>query len=431
MYLTALRCAAANGMARPKGSPKEQARAWREFGEVIEVGRAFGVLRLKGLDVDFSLPRRDSKRGPGHRGFDVEVQPGLNFESAARRRDLRVNSIGLDILSGHILDPFDGRADLEAKVLRATDPTHFSEDPLRALRVAQFTARLEMVPDAELIALCAELDLSEVSPERVLEEFRKLLLKGRRPSLGLKFLRQAGLLHFFPELAALIDVPQDPLWHPEGDVWVHTLMVLDEAALLRDGGEHDLALMFGALCHDLGKPLTTVDHGARVRSPAHDHQGLVPTASFLERMRAPVDLVNQVQTLVKHHLAPALFIANEASDKGYRRLARRLAEADVPVELLVRVAMADHFGRSTPDALARNFPAAGQFLARTRALSIDKRPPADAVQGRHLIARGLRPGPEFGPLLAACRDIQDQTGWTDPERILTRALRNTAGSSES
>ena len=189
------------------------------FGRVIAVGRAFGVLRLAELDVDFSLPRRDSKVGPGHRGFDVEVDPTLDFETASRRRDLTVNSMGLDPLTEELLDPHGGRADLEAGTLRAVDAATFPEDPLRGLRVAQLSARLSMEPDAELVALCRRLDLSEVSPERILEEFRKLLLQGVRPSLGLAFLRESGLLRHFPELEALVGVPQDPAWHPEGDVW--------------------------------------------------------------------------------------------------------------------------------------------------------------------------------------------------------------------
>lgn len=395
------------------------------FGEVLEVGRAFGVLRVKGLELDVSLPRRDSKVALGHKGFDVRLDPGLDFAEAARRRDLTMNSIGLDPLSGEVLDPHGGRRDLERRVLRATDPAHFSEDPLRGLRVAQFAARFEMRPDEELLALCAALDLSELSAERVLGELEKLLLKSRRPSLGFEVLRECGLLRFFPELAALVGVPQDPEWHPEGDVWVHTLMVIDEAARLRGGAdvERDLALMFGALCHDLGKPAaTTIDDHGRVRSPAHDTGGLEPTQRFLARLRASHQLSQRVSALVEHHLAPIGFVKQGASARAYRRLARKLAAAGVDFELLVLLATADHFGRTTPEALARSFEQAAVFLARARELAIADQAPRDVVLGRHLLARGLRPGPHFGSILARCRDLQDETGWTDPERILERVL---------
>ena len=392
------------------------------FGRVIAVGRAFGVLRLAELDVDFSLPRRDSKVGPGHRGFDVEVDPTLDFETASRRRDLTVNSMGLDPLTEELLDPHGGRADLEAGTLRAVDAATFPEDPLRGLRVAQLSARLPMEPDAELVALCRRLDLSEVSPERILEEFRKLLLQGVRPSLGLAFLRESGLLRHFPELEALVGVPQDPAWHPEGDVWTHNLMVVDEAARLRRGDADDLALMCGALCHDLGKPATTVVREGRIRSPLHSKAGIAPTRALLEGMRAPHELVERTCALVEHHLAPALFDKDGAKARAYRRLSRQLGSSGVTMELLARVARADHFGRTTPDALARDFAAGDRFLDRARDLEVVQEAPRDVVQGRHLIARGLAPGPRFGVLLARCREMQDERGWRDVERILDAVL---------
>ena len=436
------------------------------FGKVHAVGRAFGVFRVGDVDVDFSLPRRDSKSGPGHRGFDVAPDPSLDFAEAARRRDLTVNSIGIDPLTGEVLDPHGGRGDLERRVLRATDPARFPEDPLRGLRVAQLAARLEMAPDGELIALCRGLDLAELSGERVFEEFRKLLLRAAKPSLGFRVLEDTGLLRFFPELDALRGVPQDPEWHPEGDVWTHTLMVLDVAASLRgaggdgdepehetrpetapargrdendpgranrpaagparggatgDGGE-DLALMFGALCHDLGKPATTAPIGGRIRSRGHDVEGIAPTCTLLARMRAPGALVERVAALVEHHLAPALFTRNGATAKGYRRLARKLERAGASIELLVKVARADHLGRTTADALAGRFDAGDAFLAAARTCRVEHAAPRDVVLGRHLIARGWRPGPGFAPVLERCRDVQDETGWTDPDRILDRAL---------
>ena len=392
------------------------------FGKVYTVGRAFGVFRVGGIDVDFSLPRRDSKRGPGHRGFDVAPDPSLDFAEAARRRDLTVNSIGIDPLTGEVLDPREGRRDLERRVLRATDPAHFSEDPLRGLRVAQLAARLEMTPDAELVALCRKLDLSELSGERVFDELRKLLLRATRPSIGFKVLEHTGQLRFFPELDALRGIPQDPEWHPEGDVWVHTLMVLDAAASLRSDGDEDLALMLGALCHDLGKPATTQRVDGRIRSYRHDVGGVAPTRALLGRMRAPGALTAKVAALVEHHLAPALFIKNRATAKGYRRLARKLERSGTSIELLVKVARADHLGRTTGDAIAGRFDAGDAFLAAARAHCVERTAPRDAVLGRHLIERGLQPGPGFAPILERCREIQDETGWTDPERILDRAL---------
>lgn len=401
----------------------ELERVLAGFGEVIAVGKSFGVLRIKGFDIDFSIPRRDNKVGRGHKGFRMEFDPGMDFESAARRRDLTINSIGLDPLTGELLDPFGGADDLRSRMLRATDASTFVEDTLRGLRVAQFHARLEMEPDEELRELCRALDLSDLSGERIWEEFAKLLLKSRKPSMGFEFLRETGLLRFFPELEAMVGVPQDPIWHPEGTVWEHTMMVLDEAAALRNGdADHDLVLLYAALCHDLGKPATTfTDEEGRIRSPNHEPEGVEPTESFLGNIRSPNAVIDKVGVLVRYHLAPAHF-HKDATPRAYRRLARKLGEFDVTLALLAELARADHFGRTTPDALAREFPAGDAFIAKSRELAVEEKADPDVVMGRHLIARGMKPGPEFGVVLQKCRDVQDETGLDDPEKILEEVL---------
>jgi tRNA nucleotidyltransferase (CCA-adding enzyme) len=279
-----------------------------------------------------------------------------------------------------------------------------------------------MEPDQELTDLCARLDLGELAAERIFDELRKLLMKARRPSLGFEFLRRTRLLRFFPEIDALQGVPQDPKWHPEGDVWVHTMLVIDEAAALRTGDEDDLALMYGALCHDFGKPAASVEEAGRVRTPKHDVIGARMSREFLERLRAPGRLCDQVEALVAYHLAPALFVAQGTTAKGYRRLARKLERAGVTMALLVRVARADHWGRTTEEARQRIFPAADAFLAAAEKASVKDTGPRDVVQGRHLKARGLEPGPHFRDILARCRDLQDSTGWTDPDKILDKVL---------
>lgn len=397
----------------------ELERVLSNFGSVSSVGQTFGVLMLNGFDVDFSLPRKDNKIAAGHRGFDVEFDPTLSFEEAARRRDLTVNSMGIDLDSGDFLDPFGGRADLDARVLRATDPTSFGEDPLRGLRVAQMAARFCMDVDPSLVELCAGLDLSELPGERIHEEFRKLLLKGREPSRGFAFLRESQLLRFFPELAALVGVPQDPVWHPEGDVWIHTLMSLDAAVAFRDETPADAeALMFAVLCHDFGKPTTTELIEGRIRSLGHDRLGAAPTRALLERMRAAVALTQKTVALVEQHLAPALLIEQNSTAKAFRRLARKLDAAGVSMRLLERVARADHFGRTTDDARGRCFAAGDSFLEQAAALEISTEGPGDVVQGRHLIARGHKPSPRFSEILERCREVQDATGLTDAEAIL-------------
>jgi tRNA nucleotidyltransferase (CCA-adding enzyme) len=280
--------------------------------------------------------------------------------------------------------------------------------------------------------LCRPLDLASSAPERQLQEWRKLLGRGTKPSLGLEFLREANLIRFYPELQALIGVPQDPEWHPEGDVWTHTAMVCDAAVQIdaerieREGSqdaEPDWALLFGALCHDLGKPATTTaESGGRVRSLGHDVAGMQPTRELLSRLRAPNALIEQVVGLVRHHLAPALLRKGEAGPRAYRRLSRWLAEAGTDMETLEKVARADHFGRTTEDARAGLFDAGDAFLRCAAELSVERKPPVDIVQGRDLVARGMTPGPEFSEILNLCRAVSDDRGWTDPARILDEAL---------
>ncbi len=170
------------------------------------VGRAFAVYKLRagGLEVDVSIPRRDRNVGPGHRGIEVTGDPTMSPVEAARRRDLTVNAIMVDLNTGELLDPFGGVEDLERKCLREVDPDTFLEDPLRALRVVQFAARLGARPTDSLVALCCTAPLHELPAERVQGEWDKLLLRSGRPSVGLDVAREADILsRVFPEWAPL------------------------------------------------------------------------------------------------------------------------------------------------------------------------------------------------------------------------------------
>lgn len=394
------------------------------FGPVDHVGRSFGVLKLRGVEADFSLPRRDTKIAPGHRGFDVTFDPHMGFAEAARRRDFTINSMGMDAVTGEVVDPHGGADDLRTRVLRETDARYFAEDPLRGLRAAQLAARFELQPTDSVLELCRGLDLSELPGERLKLEFDKLLLRARRPSIGLAFLRETSLIRFFPELQAMIGTPQDSEWHPEGEVWTHVLNVVDQAAALEiDDAERRPVVMYGALCHDLGKPATTTEEDGRIKSPGHEEVGLDPARSFMRRLAASQALTDATLAMVAEHSRPLQFMKGGATDKAYRRLARKLEARGTTMEVLELVARADFRGRATPDA-AGPFAAGDEFLRRAAALEVETSAPADVVLGRHLIARGMKPGPEFGEILERCRDIQDETGWDDPDRILAQALEN-------
>ncbi len=369
-----------------------------QFGKVLRVGKSFGVLKLitQHAEYDVSLPRRESKTGKGHKGFLVNADPQMTFEEASARRDFTVNSIGFDPIQQIWLDPHLGQEDLKKGILRHVGPA-FAEDPLRVLRGAQFAARLNFQLAPETIELCKTLDLNELSRERLLGEFKKLLLRPERPSIGLEILRQTKALRFFPELEALIDVPQDPTWHPEGCVWSHTLMVVDEASRLRVGEEKaDLVLMFGALCHDFGKPETTIWKDGHWRSPAHDFLGMQPTEKFLRRLTDEASLIEKVTVLVREHLRPSMLYNDreKVTPGAIRRLALRIS-----IPELLRVAEADHFGRTTEDALRREFPAKQWLLNQASQLDVRDEKPKPFLKGRHLLQLGMRPGPQMGKVL--------------------------------
>jgi tRNA nucleotidyltransferase (CCA-adding enzyme) len=380
------------------------------------VGKAFGVvtMRIEGLNFDFAFPRTENKTGPGHKGFAVTSDPGLTFAVASSRRDFTINAMGIRIPDMELIDPHGGHRDLRAKLLRHVSAA-FSEDPLRVLRAVQFAARFELDIAPETQELCRQLPLAELPMERIFGEFKKLLLKAGRPSVGLEWMRKLGLLSYFPELGALIGVQQEPEWHPEGDVWVHNNMVIDEAAKLRrdEYGEFDnLALMLGALCHDFGKPAATVFSEGRWRSPAHDVRGEAPTRSFLDRLTRETALVEEVVVFVREHLKPALLHKARAEVKpsAIRRLALR-----VDIEKLVRVARADHFGRTTPDALARQFPAGEWLLEQSRLLNVLDEKPKPYLTGKFLLSLGMKPGPEIGKLIAESFELQLEGDLPDAE----------------
>ena len=408
-------------------APERLERCLRPLGKVDPVGQAFTVYKLSGVDgvdgvVDVSVPRRDSKVGPGHRGIAVVGDPDLSIEEASRRRDFTINAMLFDPSSGAILDPHGGRRDLEARVLRAVDAASFGEDPLRALRAVQFAARFELTVDPQTARLASAMPLGELPAERIFGEIEKLLLKVRRPSLGFGLLREWGMLAAVgPELLPLLDTPQDPEWHPEGDVWTHTLQVIDVAAGLVSDLERPraLAVMLGSLCHDLGKPSTTRFEDDRIRSRGHEEAGVAPTLALLDRWNVHTllgyDVRGQVTALVNHHLKPGQLYdeRDRVSDGAIRRLARK-CEPD----LLYRVARADCLGR----APGRFEPVAMEwFRERVRQLDVAVRPPEPLLRGRDLLALGVPPGPRVGQILRAVYERQLDGAVTTPDEALAEA----------
>ena len=357
------------------------------------VGKAFGVFKLAGAPVDISIPSRLLADHGSVSGLLRQADPDMDIDEALARRDFTINAMAWDPDTLELCDPFNGRADLAAHVLRhASD--RFTEDSLRVLRGMQLAARFELTPAPETVELCKTLSQDGQPNERLWEEWKKLLVQGIKPSLGLTFLHNTGWLRFYPELAALQGCKQDPLWHPEGDVWIHTLHCLDWFAGERTGRrEEDLIIGLAILCHDFGKPLTTRIDNERITSRGHEQEGEEPTRRFLERLTNQDDLIGEVIPLVQCHLRPRALYDAQASDSAVRRLARQVRRIDC----LVRVARADHAGR--PPKPFDGFPAGEWLLDRARTIHVETQAPAPMIMGRHLLELGLPPGPEMGRML--------------------------------
>ncbi|MBL8329712.1 MAG: HD domain-containing protein [Rubrivivax sp.] len=402
--------------------------------KVDAVGRSFGVLKVTVAreTFDVSLPRRDSKQAPGHRGFLVTPDAQMGFAEGALRRDFTVNAMGWDVQRAELVDPHGGRADLAAGVLRHVSPA-FAEDPLRVLRGCQFAARFGMRFDPETLALCRVLapELHTLPLERLWAEWLKLLLKSRRPSIGLDALVDTGAIRLFAPLESLLGVPQDPQWHPEGQdhprgsLWVHSGLVLDSAVRVLDDDavadeEERLLVLLGALCHDLGKPGTTAWADGRWRSIGHEEAGSAPTQALLQSMGCPQRLIPLVVPLVQHHLKPYQLASAGAGAAAIRRLALK-----VPLERLCRVARADFLGRTTPEALAtadsRRIEATTWLLAQAEALQVRTEAPRPLLQGRHLLQRGHPHGPALGRALSQAFEAQLDGAFADLDGALAWA----------
>ncbi|HEX7140621.1 MAG TPA: hypothetical protein VF219_22405 [Vicinamibacterales bacterium] len=389
------------------------------LGRVDCVGGSFRVYKIGGIDV--SLPRRESKSGRGHRGFLVTGDPTMSVADAARRRDFTINSISWDPLTDEYLDPFDGRADIARRLIRVVDPATFGDDSLRVLRAVQFAARFEFTLDEGTRDLCQAIPLDDLPAERIWGEFEKLL-RARKPSIGFALMLDLGVVaKLFPELQALAGCEQEPEWHPEGDVWVHTLQVIDQARGRVDdlSNPEMLAVMLGAVCHDLGKPATTAFVDGRIRSIDHEEQGVAPASALLDRLNVHTidgyDVRRQVLGMTAQHLKPGMWfkVRDEVGDGAFRRLAQKL-----DLELLARVAKADCLGREPGrfDCSAMDW-----FLERARAIGAHVGPPEPILLGRHVLEMGVKPGPRVGEILKAVYEAQLDGTITTLDAAIERA----------
>lgn len=373
-------------------TPEKLAEILESFGEVTKTGMSFGVFGLKKHEIDIAMPRKEKAIGRGHRDFEIDVDPFIGYEKAALRRDFTMNAMMEDVLTGEILDFFGGREDMKRHLIRHVNDLTFQEDALRVLRAAQFAARFQFEIADETRELSRTMSLTELAPERILGELNKALLKAKEPSIFFEEMRKMGhLSRWFPEIEALIGVPQNPVYHPEGDVWTHTMMVLDTAANLRSDAEYPEGFMMSALTHDFGKAVSTVLEEHKVSAIGHEKTGIVLAQRFLRRISNENRIERYVLNMVGLHMKPNML----ASDRAGRKTTSRMFDQSVcPADLLL-LAKADHFGKGN----AEDYHATDEFLQERLSYykELMSRP---FVQGRDLVEAGLEPGPDFSETLA-------------------------------
>jgi tRNA nucleotidyltransferase (CCA-adding enzyme) len=395
---------------------------------VFDVGRAFNVFKIAldaGHALDVSIPRRDSKIGTGHKGFEITTDPFMSIEDATRRRDFTINSLLADPLTGEIIDPFDGIKDLTNRILRVTDPMTFGEDPLRIYRAVQFAARFGMTVDHKTFDLLQKMvargDLDQLPKERITEELRKLFLKAEKPSVGLQLMWDLGIVERdYPELYALKATPQEPAWHPEGDVWIHSLMVVDQAAKnvrqpeRRLNDDQKLKAVLGAFCHDLGKPATTKEMEGKIRSLEHEAAGEEPARSLMARWTFGADVDAAVIAIAKDHLKPGMLLREyekgNMTDDQYDNAVRRLLKRIYPLDYRTYLAAceADYRGRSLPEVQAGPYVAGEKFAESVVRNKLDIDPPKPLLRGEDLLELGIQPGVEMGRIIREVEEARDR-----------------------
>lgn len=370
-------------------SSKQLENILQEFGEILTIGKSFGIYGVKGYHVDIALPRKESKIGEKHTDFRIDVDPYIGIEKACSRRDFTINAIMMDVLNKEIIDPYHGQDDLQNGILRHVNDDKFKEDALRVFRGAQFAARFHMEISAETKVICQSIDTSILSPERIEEELKKALLKADKPSLFFERLKEMDQLDpWFLEFKQLIGLPQNPIYHPEGDVWNHTMLVLDVAASYRQQCENPYYFMMAALCHDLGKIETTQYIKGAYHAYEHEVKGLKIAESFIKRITNEKQLRRYVLNMIELHMKPLVLYRNQSKVKT----TNKMFDDSIAPQELIYLSICDNMGKEQKESEAAKF-------LQARLKHYETIMNQDHVKGNDLIQAGLKPDATFHELL--------------------------------
>lgn len=356
------------------------------FGEVQKIGSFFGVFNIKGYDIDIAMPRKEKSSGRGHKDFEIFVDPFIGYKEAAIRRDFTMNSLMKDVLTEEIIDSFGGINDLNNKIIKHINDKSFCEDPLRVFRCAQFAARFDFEIDSKTKLLSSTMDVSSLASERIFEELKKALLKSEKPSIFFKSLKDMNQLSFwFKEIENLIGIKQSEIHHPEGDVFTHTMMVIDEAAKLKNKAENELAFMLAALCHDFGKITTTQLKKGKLTAYGHEIESVALAKGFLDRITNKISLKKETLNLIKLHMKP-----NQMYNTAKKKSMMKLWDDAICPNDLILLSKADSLGR----AIKRDYTEIEKILNNSLK-EYNELMQQPEVVGKDLIKLGLKPGIVF------------------------------------
>lgn len=379
-------------------TPDELGEILDALGHKTQMGADFGIFGLRGYDLDIAMPRKEEATGRGHRDFRVYVDPFLGTEKAAKRRDFTMNALMEDVQTGEIVDHFGGIEDAKNGIIRHVNAETFVEDPLRVLRAAQFAARFGFKVADETTELAKTMDLTALARERILGELEKAMLKAEHPSVFFEEMRRMEqLTPWFSEVGQLIGVRQDPRYHPEGDVWTHTMLVLDLAAALKTQTENPLGFMLAALTHDFGKVLTTEEIDGRIRSLKHETEGLPMIRIFLQRITSETKLIKYVLNLDELHMKPNIM----AAQRSHKKATNHMFDQAVDPQALVLLARADRRGKAQEVQDEET-----EVFLEERLLYFRETMAKPFVMGADLVKAGMKPGPEFSDILAYAHKLR-------------------------
>lgn len=396
-------------------TPNQLRNILDKFGARLEHGKSFGVFGVKGYNIDVSLPRRERCTGISHTDFDVTVDPTMSTYEGALRRDLTMNALMIDVLTDEWVDHFGGLDDLKNGIIRHVNTETFKEDPLRVLRVAQFAARFNMTVSPETQELCASMDITTLSKERIFIELEKALTKSHKPSIFFNVLRDMGhLSYWFKELEQLIELPQNELYHPEGDVYTHTMQVLDNVEFNPIPDIYSpLGIRLAAICHDMGKIVTTEIIDGVVHAYEHELYGEDIARTFLNRFLGSKKLVDYVCNMVKLHMTPHHLYNNKSRIKKTNKV---FDEALYPKDLISLV-YCDSVGRGSEEDLKAVTEMTWLLDRYNTFIETMSKP---YITGQDLIDSGLKPGPYFSELMGLAHKLR--LAGVDKESSLSQVL---------